>query len=90
MDFEIAFKVKSSAHAAALSVFFEDVANTQIQAFEKRCRSLMSFLSECRVVVAVGEVVGVAIVQRKLAARCRRSGPLDALVCLMYFPHLLQ
>jgi coenzyme Q-binding protein COQ10 len=42
VDFEIAFKVKSSAHAAALSVFFEDVANTQIQAFEKRCRSLMS------------------------------------------------
>ena len=42
VDFEIAFKVKSSAHAAALSVFFEDVANTQIQAFEKRCKSLMS------------------------------------------------
>ena len=45
VDFEIAFKVKSSAHAAALSVFFEDVANTQIQAFEKRCRSLMSLPS---------------------------------------------
>ena len=45
VDFEIAFKVKNSAHAAALSVFFEDVANTQIQAFEKRCRSLMSLPS---------------------------------------------
>ena len=45
VDFEIAFKVKSSAHAAALSVFFEDVANTQIQAFEKRCRSLMTLPS---------------------------------------------
>ena len=45
VDFEIAFRVKSSAHAAALSVFFEDVANTQIQAFEKRCRSLMSLPS---------------------------------------------
>ena len=45
VDFEIAFKVKSSTHAAALSVFFEDVANTQIQAFEKRCRSLMALPS---------------------------------------------
>ena len=41
VDFEIQFKVRSSAHAAALSIFFEDVANTQIQAFEKRCRTLM-------------------------------------------------
>lgn len=40
VDFEIDFEVKEPMHAAAVSVVFDDVARSQIQAFEKRCRQL--------------------------------------------------
>ena len=40
VDFEIDFEVKDPMHAAAVSVVFDDVARSQIQAFEKRCRQL--------------------------------------------------
>ena len=40
VDFEIDFEVKEPMHAAAVSVVFDDVARSQIQAFEARCRSL--------------------------------------------------
>jgi len=40
VDFEIDFEVKDAMHAAAVSVVFDDVAKSQIQAFEKRCKQL--------------------------------------------------
>ena len=40
VDFEIDFEVRDPLHAAAVSVVFDDVARSQIQAFEKRCRQL--------------------------------------------------
>ncbi len=38
--FAIDFKVSSQIHAQAVDLFFRDVANTQLQAFEKRCEQL--------------------------------------------------
>jgi len=40
VDFEIDFAVRDPMHAAAVGVVFDDVARSQIQAFEKRCRQL--------------------------------------------------
>jgi len=40
VDFAIDFEVRDPMHAAAVSVVFDDVARSQIQAFEKRCRQL--------------------------------------------------
>ena len=40
VDFEIDFQVRDPMHAAAVSMVFDDVANSQINAFEKRCKQL--------------------------------------------------
>ena len=40
VDFEIDFQVRDPMHAAAVRVVFDDVAKSQIQAFEKRCKHL--------------------------------------------------
>jgi coenzyme Q-binding protein COQ10 len=38
VDFSIALRVSSPLHAHALGVFFSEVAERQIAAFEARCR----------------------------------------------------
>ena len=40
VDFEIDFHVRDPMHAAAVSMVFDDVAKSQINAFEKRCKQL--------------------------------------------------